>query len=222
MNPQDLLGAIGQRISKIPADAEDFVRNKLFSSSTQTFNYRPSPAPNMEVAAAQPMPQAMAAAPSNGFKYQMGQEDYSSLRPQIESVLSSKQSPLTQYVDKFIEAGNKHKIDPRVLVTIANNESSMGKNYPTNSYNPFGYIWLDGKHPSNYEEIIQGLYGAGFTSMDHAIDALTGRFARQPTENYKKFYSDPTIENLQAAYNANPGEKDNYIKNGYDLAASFQ
>jgi hypothetical protein len=168
--------------------------------------------------AAQPISEAQ-------FKYLMGQNNYSSLRPQVQKVL--KGTPLEMYGEEFISRGNQYGVDPRVLITIANNESSMGRRYPVESYNPFGYI-VD---PPDYGDttglekegrIWQGLKNAGFTSMPHAIDRLTGRFQRQPTENYKKFYNEPTIENLQTAYNANPAERDTYLKNAYALSEKFR
>lgn len=157
--------------------------------------------------------------PTSGFRYQMGQHDYSNIGSQVMKAL--KGTPLESYANDFIQAGNKHGIDPRVLITIANNESSMGRKYPTDSFNPFGYL-VNPTTGHGVSDVYTGLRNAGFTSLPHAIDALTARFERQPTENYKKFYQDPTISNLQTAYNANPAERDNYLKNGNALLQYFQ
>lgn len=159
------------------------------------------------------------------FKYLMGQHDYSAVRSQVQNVL--KGTPLEPYSEHFIRSGEQYGVDPRVLITIANNESSLGRRYPTESYNPFGYVVnppdMTGTTGPVKEKLIwQGLKNAGFTSLDHAIDRLTGRFQRQPTAGYQTFYNDPTIENLQAAYNANPAERDNYLKNAYALTEKFR
>lgn len=155
---------------------------------------------------------AAPASSTNEFKYQMGQDDYSNLKPQIEAIL--KGTPLEPYMNNFIQAGNQNGIDPRVLLTIANNESSLGKNYPTDSNNPFGYLVGGGG--------VQGLKNAGFTSVPMAIERLTGRFKRQPTQGYKDFYNNPTVQNLQTAYNANPAEQDTYIRNALNLIGRMQ
>lgn len=186
-----------------------------------------APPPGAPELAPTQSPGVPAASPISGagFRYQMGQNNYSSIRGQVESILAG--TPLEAFTQDFIKAGERYGVDPRVLVTIANNESSLGKQYPQDSHNPFGYIVdaPDMAGTTGLEKegrIWQGLRNAGFTSMPHAIDALTGRFQRQPTENYKKFYSEPTIENLQAAYNANPEEREVYLKNAYALAERFK
>lgn len=149
---------------------------------------------------------------TDSFKYSMGQNDYSSLIPQIQGVL--KDTPLAAYSGDFINAANKYGVDPRVLLTIANNESSLGKNYPVDTYNPFGYLVGGGG--------VEGLKGAGFTSLSHAIDALTSRFARQPDSGYKQFYADPTVGNLQYAYNRTDAEKETYLKNAGDFISKVK
>lgn len=174
---------------------------------------------------ASPQASPMASSSPAGFRYVMGKNDYSDIRGQVYGVLAG--TPLEGYAEAFIQAGERHGVDPRVLITIANNESSMGRRYPTDSYNPFGYIVNPPAYGSTTGlekegRIWQGLRNAGFNSMDHAIDRLTGRFQRQPTANYQTFYADPTIENLQAAYNANPEERDQYIKNAYSLSERFK
>ena len=201
--------------------------NRLIPS--QTFNYdwsaerqRPVALPAVQPALAKQM--TGSSLPSaNEFKYIMGKKDYQFTRPQLQRLFKEKDSPLSPQLDEFIKAGEKHGIDPRILASVAQVESSLGKQYPETSFNPFGYIWLEGgKHPENYEEIVRGLYGAGFESLPHAIDALTGRFNRQPTEGYKKFYQDPTFSNLQQAYNANERERENYLKVLAELQQYFE
>lgn len=167
--------------------------------------------------------------PDSQFSYSMGQKDYKFTRPQIERLLKEKQSPLLPYLDSFVTAGERYGVDPRVLVSIANNESSLGKRYPEDSYNPFGYVVktdpTETPAPEGVDrekQIWRYLKNAGFTSMDHAIDRLTNRFQRQPTEGYKKFYTEPTFDNLQRAYNANDAERENYLKMLNELVPYFK
>lgn len=207
---------------------------RIFKPTTYKYDYRqpsngltqlaklPQPTHNPgyqanTVQSAQPTAQPSIApqiAPQGDFKYQMGQQDYSKLKPQIDAIL--KGSPLEKYSNDFISAANTHGVDPRVLVTIANNESSLGRNYPTDSNNPFGYL-VNPTTGHGVQDVYTGLRNAGFTSLPMAIDRLTGRFQRQPTEGYKTFYQDPTISNLQQAYNANPSERQRYLDNAQDL-----
>lgn len=185
---------------------------------------------------AQPVAQAVvppvqAAQPQQpqGFRYRMGSSDYSDIAPQVQNAL--KGTPLEPYANEFIQAGNRHKVDPRVLVTVANNESSLGRNYNPDTYNPFGYV----VNPPDYgnttgkakSDLIQmGLKNAGFTSLPMAIDRLTQRFSTQPVNptgaGYQTFRQDPTVENLQAAYNANPKEAAGWIQNGKAITSNFQ
>ncbi len=150
--------------------------------------------------------------PTSNFQYRMGSSDYSDVAPQVQNAV--KGTPMEPYANDFVQAGQKYGVDPRVLPTIANNESSLGKNYPTDTYNPFGYLVGGGG--------VQGLRNAGFTSLPNAIDRLTNRFAKQPTANYKQFYQQPTIENLQAAYNATPDEAAGYNQKSSDFVSKFK
>ena len=150
------------------------------------------------------------------FRFKMGQKDYSWAKPQLLKLFQAKNyPPLTQYVDNFIQAGNQYGVDPRALVTIANNESSLGRSYPPQTFNPFGYLGGAG-------ETVNQKLNAGFTSIPHAIDALTKRFVRPGTpQGYTIFRTNPTVSNLQQAYNANPDERDRYLTNTADLLPFF-
>lgn len=160
------------------------------SASPMAFQQGPSATPMPEGAAAQ-------------FRFQMGQNQYPQAAAQLQKMFGQFNSPLAAQIPEFVKAGEKYGVDPRVLALIAQIESSGGKQYPQESYNPFGYLVNGGG--------VQGLKNAGFTSLPQAIDALTGRFQRQPFQGYKTFYQDPSISNLQAAYNANPAEQSRYL-----------
>lgn len=215
----------------------------IFEPSSQTFNYK-NPGQPIQFAsqsgqqAPQQPQQSPVASPAiqnaqqmgqGEFKYQMGKHDYSSIKPQIQAVL--KGTPLEQYADNFIEAGNKHGVDPRVLITVANNESSLGKTYPQDSYNPFGYNasgagHIQGPDGKSYVNVDAGLKQAGFTSLPMAIDRLTQRFSDHPFnptgQGYTNFRQDPTVSNLQMAYNSAPDERANYLKNAQALVQQFR
>lgn len=151
------------------------------------------------------------------FRYKMGLKDYSFLKPQLLKLFQARNNPpLAQYIDNFIQSGNQHGVDPRILVTIANNESSLGKSYPTQTYNPFGYL---GGQGSTVNEKLN----AGFTSIPHAIEAITNRFTRPGTpQGYNTFRNDPTVANLQQAYNANPAERERYLQNTAAILPYFK
>lgn len=134
------------------------------------------------------------------FKFSFGQPP-ANAEQQLKAFYSNLNNPpLAQFIPQMVAAGQKYGVDPRILAYIGQIESSGGQNYPTESYNPFGYLVNGGG--------VQGLKNAGFTSIPHAIDALTHRFANQRFPGYVKFREDPTISNLQMAYNANPAERD--------------
>lgn len=221
-------------MSNILQNALKYLSDSLLPSNNFSFDYRKPHAqeatPAAQIQSPQPSPAIQNAQQlGEGFKYQMGQHDYSNIKPQVQAVL--KGTPLEQYADNFIEAGNKHGVDPRVLITIANNESSMGRQYDPSSFNPFGYI-VDHPDYGNAtgkakSDLIQtGLKNAGFTSLPMAIDRMTQRFSDHPFnptgQNYATFRQDPTISNLQTAYNANDEERANYLKNAQALVQQFR
>jgi len=171
----------------------------------------------------QPVVSPTASPSPQEFKFKMGQNNYQWAKPQIQRLLQEKQSPLLPYVNEFVSAGEQYGVDPRILPAIAGVESSYGKSYPPQSFNPFGYIWLRGKSPQNYQEIVQGLYGAGFSSLPHAIDRLTYRFIKSGTpQGYTNFRVNPTLKLLQQAYNANPAEHTNYLNLLNEIVQYYQ
>ena len=138
---------------------------------------------------------------ANGFKFIMGQKQYPQAKGQIQAMYKARGNPpMAQYVDQFVVAGEKYGVDPRILAAISQIESSGGKHYPVNTYNPFGY--LGGQGATVNEKL-----NAGFTSIPHAIDALTRRFATR----YPDFIKNPTPSQLQQSYNATPSERQRYL-----------
>lgn len=137
----------------------------------------------------------------NTFKFIMGQNKYPDAKRQLETMYKAKGNPpMAQYTDQFVAMGEKYKVDPRILATIAQIESSGGRNYPQQSNNPFGY--LGGTGGTVAERL-----NAGFTSVPHAIEALTRRFSTR----YPDFIKNPTPSQLQTSYNATPSERERYI-----------
>lgn len=135
------------------------------------------------------------------FKFQMGQNKYPEAKRQLQAMYQAKGNPpMSQYVDQFVAMGEKYKIDPRILATISQIESSGGRNYPPQTNNPFGY--LGGQGPTVADRL-----NAGFTSVPHAIEALSRRFSTR----YPEFIKNPTPSQLQQSYNATPSERQRYI-----------
>lgn len=155
------------------------------------------------------------------FQFINDQADYSYMKPKLEAMYQHYGNPpMSQFTDQFIESGQKYGVDPRVVPFISHIESSSGKSYPEDSFNPFGYIWLDkngdgvSEPPKTYEDIVAGLRGAGFSSVPQAIDLLTKRFSTQYNNGksaYPNFTANPTLDNLQQSYNANSGERNGYM-----------
>lgn len=137
----------------------------------------------------------------NTFKFIMGQNKYPDAKRQLETMYKAKGNPpMAQYTDQFVAMGEKYKVDPRILATIAQIESSGGRNYPTQSNNPFGYLGGTGN-------TVAERLNAGFTSVPHAIEALSRRFSTR----YPDFIKNPTPSQLQTSYNATPSERQRYI-----------
>ena len=118
--------------------------------------------------------------------------------------------PLTGNIDDFLTAAKQYGIDYRILPLIGQIESSSGKNYPTESFNPFGY--LGGKGATAQEKLF-----SGFTSLPHTIDRMSKRFSTR----YPKFKENPTFKELQTAYNANPAEQEKYLRQLEELYPYF-
>jgi hypothetical protein len=149
------------------------------------------------------------------FSFMMGQQKYPQAQQQISRFYNKLGNPpLSKNSGDFIAAGEKYGVDPRVMVMVGQMESSGGKNYPPNTYNPFGY--LGGKGPTVNDKL-----DAGFTSVPHAIDRITRRFSKE-TPNYQNFKKQPTIPNLVKDYNANPAEEERYNKVLSDLLQYIQ
>jgi hypothetical protein len=146
------------------------------------------------------------------FKYTMGQDKYPDAQRQLEAMYKAKGNPpMAQYINQFVAMGEKYKVDPRILATIAQIESSGGRNYPQQSFNPFGYLGGDG--PTVAERL-----NAGFTSVPHAIEALTRRFSTR----YPEFLKNPTPSQLQQSYNATPSERQRYLDNMSEILPLMQ
>ena len=57
----------------------------------------------------------------------------------LQEYLESKDSPMANDADTFVEVADKYKLDWRFLPAIAGMESSFGNRIPEGSYNPFGW-----------------------------------------------------------------------------------
>lgn len=65
----------------------------------------------------------------------------------LGAYLESKNSPLAEFANDFVEAADKYEVDYRLLPAIAGIESNFGQVQLADSYNPFGwgggYIYFD-------------------------------------------------------------------------------
>jgi len=148
----------------------------------------------------------------NNFRFQMGLNSYPNAKTQLIKMYQALGNPpLSKHVDDFVKYGEQYGVDPRVMAIIGQIESSGGTNYPTNTYNPFGYLGGSGA-------VVNERLNAGFNSLPHAIEALTKRFSVR----YPSFRQNPSISNLQQVYNANPSERQRYLDLASQLIPSLQ
>jgi len=72
----------------------------------------------------------------------------------LKTYLESKNSPLAEFSDVFVEVADKYELDYRLLPAITGIESGFGRVQLDNSYNPFGwgggYIYFE-----SFEEAIR-------------------------------------------------------------------
>lgn len=86
--------------------------------------------------------------------------------PRLEGWLAERGSPLAAYARDLVAAGNRHEVDPRLVVGIAVIESSAGQHLPPGSHNAWG--WHGG-----------GSHGlAAWGSWPESIEAFTEGLAR--------------------------------------------
>lgn len=84
----------------------------------------------------------------------------------LERWLADRGSPMAAHAEELVAAGNRHGVDPRLVVGIAVIESSAGQRLPAGSHNAWG--WHGG-----------GSHGlAAWGSWEESIDAFTDGLAR--------------------------------------------
>jgi hypothetical protein len=95
---------------------------------------------------------------------------YAALAKTIGDFLSGKSSPLKNLGPLFVKYGNLYDLDPRLMVAIADAESTYGENMPSGSFNPFGLMQNGAliKYPS-WEAAINAL-GKSLTNPHHNYD----------------------------------------------------
>ena len=148
----------------------------------------------------------------NNFRFQMGLNSYPNARAQLIKMYQAVGNPpLSKNIDDLVKYGERYGVDPRVMAMVGQIESSGGIHYPTNTYNPFGYLGGSGA-------TVNERLNAGFNSLPHAIEALTKRFS----SHYPTFTKDPSISNLQQVYNANPAERQRYLDLASQLIPNLQ
>ena len=83
----------------------------------------------------------------------------------IKAYLTKYNSPLLPHADYLVNAARSYRIDPRLLVAIAQQESNLCKKIPDDSFNCWGW----------------GIHSRGtlkFTSYEEAIDAVVKGLAK--------------------------------------------
>ena len=78
----------------------------------------------------------------------------------IEKYLRRYNSPLLLHIGQIVESARKYKVNPRLIVAIAQQESNLGKKSPEDCYNAWGW----------------GIHERGtkcFSSWDEAIEVVT-------------------------------------------------
>lgn len=115
------------------------------------------------------------------FAYSIKTED--AVPEIIKSYLSRYHSPLLPYADFLVENARAYRIDPRLLVGIAQQESNLCKKAPEGTFNCWGW----GIHSrgtlgfSSYEEAItavtkglaENYFGAGLTTPEEIMGIYT-------------------------------------------------
>jgi len=92
------------------------------------------------------------------FTYSVKSED--AVPEIVKKYLRKYSSPLLPHADYLVNAARSYRIDPRLLVAIAQQESNLCKKIPDNSFNCWGW----------------GIHSQGtlrFPSYEAAIDAVT-------------------------------------------------
>lgn len=99
----------------------------------------------------------------------------------LERYFDEKQCPVKSLARDFVEAADQHKLDWRLLPSIAVVESGAGKDYRNN--NIFG--WRNGSHR--------------FRSVRESIHTVAERLANS------QYYRDKKLDDLLITYNPIPG-----------------
>ena len=87
----------------------------------------------------------------------------------IRNYLYSHHSPLEPYANQIIDISDKYKLDFRLLVAIARQESNLCKIIPENSYNCWGY-GIYGDKVTRFDNYEQGLEIVAKTLKTKYID----------------------------------------------------
>lgn len=106
----------------------------------------------------------------------------------IRNYLRQYSSPLEPHAQELVEIGDKHGVDPNLLVAIAQQESNLCKKMPANSYNCWGF----------------GIYGnkvTRFPSYPEAIDTVAKTLRKKyidqgldTPEEIMRRYTPPSVD----------------------------
>lgn len=123
----------------------------------------------------------------------------------LRAYLASKNSPLANSADLFVQRADKYNIDWRLLASISGVESTFGQQIPNNSFNAWGW----------------GIYGDNriyFSSWDNGIQTISEGIREQ----YMDQWGAQNVYQLGKLYAASPtwAQRVDYFMNDIDKFAA--
>lgn len=106
----------------------------------------------------------------------------------VQRFLASRQSPMAQDAESFISASERTGVSYKLLLAIANKESSLGKHIPPGSFNAFGWGIHQGRVFNSWSDGIQTVAEGLAANYDHTDIRRTIMKYAPPVENNTELY----------------------------------